>query len=132
MWSSLKLKGSRLSALMDLRSSSKGHSENARCRFPYCELLTENFATVEKTAMERAKKESLTSEAVKQKSAVLIAQFSWCAHAWNVSPEEAARQVVADLFDLLARGGSVSVHVEELGGTEHTLQVRARRSGANS
>jgi hypothetical protein len=82
--------------------------------------------------MERAKKESLTSEAVKQKSAVLIAQFSWCAHAWNVSPEEAARQVVADLFDLLARGGSVSVHVEELGGTEHTLQVRARRSGANS
>jgi hypothetical protein len=29
-----------------------------------------------------------------------------------------ARQVVADLFDLLARGGSVSVHIEELGGRE--------------
>jgi hypothetical protein len=85
------------------------------------------FATVETIVGEPAKKECLESEGVKQKSAVLIAQFSWCAHAWNVSPEEAAQQVVADLFDLLARGGSVSVHIEELGGREHTLEVTARR-----
>ena len=39
---------------------------------------------------EPAKKERLESESVKQKSAVLIAQFSWCAHAWNATPEEAA------------------------------------------
>ena len=76
---------------------------------------------------EPAKKERLESEGVKQKSAVLIAQFSWCAHAWNSTPKEAAQQVVADLFDLLARGGSVSVHVEELDGTEHMLEVTAKR-----
>ena len=76
---------------------------------------------------EPAKKERLESEGVKQKSAVLIAQFSWCAHAWNVSPEEAAQQVVADLYAHLSRGGPVQVHVEELDGTEYTLEVTARR-----
>jgi hypothetical protein len=74
---------------------------------------------------EPAKKERLESE-VKQKSAVLIAQFSWCAHAWNVSPEEAAQQVVADLYAHLSRGGPVQVHVEELDGTEHMLEVTSR------
>ena len=76
---------------------------------------------------EPAKKERLESEGVKQKSAVLIAQFSWCAHAWNVSPEEAAQQVVADLCAHLSRGGSVQVHVEELDGSEHTIEVTAKR-----
>ena len=76
---------------------------------------------------EPAKKERLESEGAKQKSAVLIAQFSWCAHAWNVSPEEAAQQVVADLYEHLSRGGSVTVHVEEPGGTERTLEVTASR-----
>jgi hypothetical protein len=76
---------------------------------------------------EPAKKERLESEGAKQKSAVLIAQFSWCAHAWNVSPEEAAQQVVADLFDLLARGGNVSVHVTGMGGEEHMLEVAVMR-----
>jgi hypothetical protein len=74
---------------------------------------------------EPAKKERLESEAVKQKSTVLIAQVSWCAHAWNATPEEAAQQVVADLFDLLARGGRVSVHVTDLSGKEHTIEVTA-------
>jgi hypothetical protein len=45
--------------------------------------------------------------------------------ASNATPEQAARRVVADLFDQLARGGSVSVHVEELGGNEHTVEVTA-------
>ena len=45
----------------------------------------------------------------------------WACHAFNATPEKAAQQVVADLFDLLARGGSVSVRVEELGGEEHML-----------
>jgi hypothetical protein len=76
---------------------------------------------------EPAKKKSVNTEAVEEKSAVLIAQFSWCAHAWNATPEEAAKQVVADLYAHLSRGGSVSVHVEELGGTEHMLEMTAKR-----
>ena len=75
---------------------------------------------------EPAKKERLESE-VKQKSAVLIAQVSWCAHAWHVSPEEAAQQIVADLYAHLSRGGPVQVHVEELDGREYTLEVTAKR-----
>ena len=76
---------------------------------------------------EPAKKERLESEGVKQKSAVLIAQFSWCAHAWNATPLEAAQQLVTDLYGHLARGGSVSVRVEEMDGREHTIEVTARR-----
>ena len=76
---------------------------------------------------EPAKKERLESEAVEQKSTMLTAQILWAAHAWNTTPEQAAQQVVADLFDLLARGGSVSVHVKELSGREHTIEVTARR-----
>jgi hypothetical protein len=75
---------------------------------------------------EPAKKERLESEGVKQ-SAVLIAQVSWCAHAWNATPEQAAKQIVTDLYEHLSRGGSVSVHVEELDGTEHRLETTAKR-----
>ena len=53
-------------------------------------------------------------------------QVLWACHAFNATPEEAAQQVVADLFDLLARGGSVSVHVAESDGPDHTLEVKAR------
>lgn len=90
-----------------------------------CELPNE-IATLETIVGEPAKKERSKSEAVEQKSAVLIAQVSWCAHAWNATPEEAARQVVADLYEHLSRGGSVSVHVEESGGSEYRLEVTAR------
>ena len=76
---------------------------------------------------EPAKKESVKTEAVEEKSTMLTVRVLWACHAFNATPEEAARQVVADLFDLLARGGSVSVHVEELDGTEYTLEVTARR-----
>ncbi len=88
---------------------------------------TENFATLETIVGEPAKKERLESEGVKQKSAVLIAQLSWCAHVWNATAEQAAKQVVADLYEHLSRGGTVSVRVEELSGKEYTLEVTARR-----
>jgi hypothetical protein len=90
-------------------------------------LLNENFATVEKTAMEPAKKESPTSEAVKQKSAWLNVQLLLGCDAWNVTPEQAAKQIVTDLYEHLSRGGTVSVRVTGMDGTEHTLQVTARR-----
>ena len=65
---------------------------------------------------EPAKQERAESEAVRQKSPVLIAQVSWCAHAWNATPEQAAKQVVADLYEHLSRGGTVSVRIEGLEG----------------
>ena len=76
---------------------------------------------------EPAKKERAKSEAVEQKSMMLTVRVLWACHAFNATPEQAAQQVVADLFDLLARGGSVSVRVTEMGGEEHTLEVTARR-----
>jgi hypothetical protein len=103
------------------------HSEISRCRFPYCELPNDNFATQETTMTEPAKKERAESEAVKQKSTMLTAQLLWAAHAWNATPEEAAQQVVADLYEHLSRGGTVSVRVEGLEGTRHTLEARAKR-----
>ena len=77
--------------------------------------------------MEPAKSERTKSEAVQQKSTMLTAQLLWAAHAWNATPEQAAQQVIADLYEHLARGGSVSVRVEGLDGKEHTLEVTARR-----
>ena len=76
---------------------------------------------------EPTKKERTEAEAVKEKSTMLTVQVLWACHAWNATPEEAAQQVVTDLFDLLVRGGSVSVHVEESNGREYTLVVTARR-----
>ena len=75
---------------------------------------------------EPAKKASVNTEAVEPKSRMLTVQVIWACHAFNATPEEAAKQVVADLFDLLARGGSVSVHIEELDGKEHLLEVTAK------
>jgi hypothetical protein len=76
--------------------------------------------------MEQPKKERAESEAVEEKSAMLTVRVLWACHAFNATPKEAAQQVVADLFDLLARGGSVTVHIEELDGKEHTREVTAR------
>jgi hypothetical protein len=76
---------------------------------------------------EPAMRKYAESEAAERKSTMLTAQLQWSAHAWNATPEEAAQQVVADLFDQLARGGSVTVHIEELDGKEHTIEVTARR-----
>lgn len=76
---------------------------------------------------ELAKKERFESEAIEQKSTMLTAQLLWACHAWNVTPLEAAQQVVAALFDLLARGGSVPVRIEELGGRECVVEVTATR-----
>jgi hypothetical protein len=56
----------------------------------------------------------------------------WVCQAFNATPEEAAQQVVADLFDQLARGGSVSVHVEGSDGKDYTLEVSADVHSARS
>lgn len=90
-------------------------------------MLNEDFATLETIVGEPAKKESVNSEAVKQKSTMLTARVLWAAHAWNATPQEAAQQVVTDLYEHLARGGSVSVRVDELDGRESTLEVTAGR-----
>jgi hypothetical protein len=90
-------------------------------------LPNENFATVEKTAMEPAKQERLPSEAVQQMSTMSIVQVVWGGYSFNASPEQAAKQFVADLYEHLSRGGKVSVHVEALDGTEYSLEVTAKR-----
>jgi hypothetical protein len=103
----------------------EGHSENTHCQFPYCELLNENFATLETTVIEPARKERAKSEAVELGSTMLTVQVLWACHAFNARPEEAAKRVVTDLFEQLSRGGSVSVHVTSSDGTECTLDVAA-------
>lgn len=75
---------------------------------------------------EPAKKQSVNTDAVENKSTMLTVQVLWGCQAWNATPEQAAQQVVTDLFNLLARGGSVSVLVKELSGKEHTIEVTAR------
>ncbi len=75
---------------------------------------------------EPAKKESVNTEAVEQKRTMLTVQVLWAAHAFNATPQAAAQQVVADLYEHLSRGGKVSVHIDELGGKEHMLEVTAR------
>jgi hypothetical protein len=76
---------------------------------------------------EPAKRKYAESEAAERKSTMLTAQLIWAAHAWNSTPQEATQQVVADLFEHLLRGGSVTVHIVELDGKEHTIEVTARR-----
>jgi len=74
---------------------------------------------------EPAKNERAKSEAVQPKSTMLIVQVLWACHAFNATPEQAAKRVVTDLFEHLSRGGSVSVHVTSSDGREHTLDVVA-------
>jgi hypothetical protein len=76
---------------------------------------------------EPAKKESVNTEPVEQKSTILTVQVLRACHAFNATPEEAAQQVVTDLFGQLARGGSVPVHVAESDGKEYMLEVTAGR-----
>lgn len=104
----------------------QGHPESTRCRFHYCELPNQNSATQEATVEEPAKKTSVEAEAVEQQSIMLTVQVLWACHAWNTTPEEAAKQVVADLYEHLSRGGSLSVHVTSSDGAERTLDVATR------
>jgi hypothetical protein len=89
-------------------------------------LLSQEFRNSGDNCDAANKKERATSEAVQQKSTVLTVQVLWACHAFNATPEQAAKQVVADLYDHLSRGGSVTVHIEELDGKEHTREVTAR------
>ena len=77
--------------------------------------------------MEEFAKKAVNTEAIEQKSTILNVSVSWCGLAWNSTPLQAAQQVVADLFDLLARGGKVSVRVTGMDGEEYTVEVGARR-----
>jgi hypothetical protein len=88
-------------------------------------LPNENLATLETTVTEPAKNERAKSEAVEPKSTMLTVQVLWACHAFNATPEQAAKRVVTDLFEHLSRGGSVSVHVTSSDGREHTLDVVA-------
>jgi hypothetical protein len=72
---------------------------------------------------ERANQKADQFEHFEEKSTTLTVQVLWACYAWNVTPEEAARQVVADLYAHLAGGGTVPVHVEGFDGTE--LEVSA-------
>lgn len=69
--------------------------------------------------------ERAESEAVEGRTTVLTVQVLWASYAWNVTPEEAARQVVRDLYAHLSGGGTVPVRIEGLDGTE--LEVWAGR-----
>ncbi len=57
--------------------------------------------------MEPADRERLQSQAVEQEIAMSIVQVVWGGYSFNASPEQAAKQIVTDLFELLARGGTV-------------------------
>ncbi len=76
---------------------------------------------------ELAKNEGLESEGVNQKSTVLIAQVSWCAHAWNATPQASSATGRRRSLRHLSRGGSVQVHVTDSHGREHAVEVTARR-----
>ena len=75
--------------------------------------------------VKQAKSKPAQSEAVEKKSTMLTVQVLWVCQAFNASPEEAARQVVSDLYEQLSRGGTVTVHIEDADGREHTLEVSA-------
>ena len=123
----LRESGWRLSRGEGLAKFVQGHSENTHCQFPYCELPNQNSATQEATVEEPAKKTSVNAEAIEQQSIMLTVQVLWACHAWNTTPEEAAKQVVADLYEHLSCGGSVQVQIADLDGREHTLEVTTRR-----
>ncbi|HLM83354.1 MAG TPA: hypothetical protein VK302_22330 [Terriglobales bacterium] len=76
---------------------------------------------------EPAKRERAKSEAIEQKSTMLTVQVLWGCHAFNATPEQAAKQVVADLFEHLSSGGTVSVRVTGMDGEEHMMEATARR-----
>lgn len=77
--------------------------------------------------MEQPKKEHAKSEAVEQRSAMSIVQVVWGGYSFNASPEQAAKQFVADLYEHLSGGGKVSVYVEALDGTVYELSETARK-----
>jgi hypothetical protein len=74
---------------------------------------------------ERSEQRPAQSEAVEKKSTMLTVQVLWVCQAFNATPEEAARTVVSDLFEQLAQGGTVTVHIEDADGKEQTLEVSA-------
>jgi len=58
---------------------------------------------------------------------MLTVQVLWGCQAWSATAEQAAQQVVADLYAHLSHGGTVPVRVEDADGSEYTQEVTARR-----
>ena len=81
--------------------------------------------------MQPTKQKHTKSEPIQQESTMLTVSVLWAAHAWNTEPNDAAKQVVADLYAHLSGGGSVQVHVAELDGTERTLESDGRTAIKN-
>jgi len=118
----LRESGWRLSRGEGLAKFVQGHSE-IPLSIPLLRVAEWSFATLEAIVTQRAKMERSNSDSVEQKSTMLTVQVLWACHAFNATPEEAAKRVVTDLFEQLSRGGSVSVHVASSDGTERTLDV---------
>jgi hypothetical protein len=74
---------------------------------------------------EPARREWIESEVIKRKIAMSIVQVVWGGYSFNASPEQAAKRFVSDLYKHLSSGGSVTVRIEGLDGTE--LEVLAGR-----
>jgi hypothetical protein len=74
---------------------------------------------------EQAGKQRATSEFAEQKRAVLTVKVIWGCQAYNATTAEAARTVVADLYEQLSKGGTVTVHIEDADGKEYTHLVSA-------
>jgi len=77
--------------------------------------------------MRPAKNESTTPEVVEQNRPILIVQVVWGCYAFNASPQEAAKQIVNDLYQHLLRGGTLPVRIEDSEGTECELEVGAQQ-----
>jgi hypothetical protein len=73
---------------------------------------------------------ALSGKEIRVEEGILSLQFKGTrpqAPGSSAEPLGAGSRAVADLFDLLARGGSVPVRVEGWDGKEYTLEVTARR-----
>ncbi len=53
----------------------------------------------------------------------LTVQVLWGCRVYNTTPGETPQRVVADLFEQLSQGGTVTVHIEDADGKEHTLDA---------
>lgn len=72
---------------------------------------------------EQTKKQHTILEPAEQKKSVLTVQVIWGCQAYNATTAEAARTVVADLYEQLSKGGTVTVRIEDADGKEYTRLV---------
>ncbi|MFZ0859139.1 MAG: hypothetical protein WCA27_18325 [Candidatus Sulfotelmatobacter sp.] len=63
------------------------------------------------------------AEPAEQETTALTVQVLWGCRVYNTTPGETPQRVVADLFEQLSQGGTVTVHIEDADGKEHTLDA---------